>query len=283
LVTLRSGIYHKALSVTELLQALPPGAIVLDLGCDAGSFRADGARFTVVRIDLEPAVLALPNFAQADAARLPFRDRCFDLVVSNHSLEHFDNLSGALQEIGRVIKPQGALYVSVPDVTTVCDRLYRWLARGGGHVNAFSSARELAVKIQSATGLKHAATRTLCTSLSFLNRKNRRARPPRKLLLLGAGTETSLRVFTYLSRTGDRLFHTRWSVYGWAFYFGNVPAPIDCHPWTNVCIRCGSGHPSDWLIRERRLVTRRLFFPLYACPDCGTRNVFADDRLFKYS
>ncbi|HYL35658.1 MAG TPA: class I SAM-dependent methyltransferase [Bryobacteraceae bacterium] len=268
--------------MNELLQALPPGAVVLDLGCAAGSFRAEGNSFTVVRIDLEPAHGAVANFAQADAARLPFRDGCIDLIVSNHSLEHFENLGGALGEIARVIKPQGALYVSVPDVTTVCDRLYRWLARGGGHVNPFSSAQELATKIEAATGLKHAATRTLCTSLSFLNRKNRHARAPRKLLLLGAGTEASLRLFHYVSRTCDRWLHTRWSVYGWALYFGNVAAPIDCHAWTNVCIRCGSGHPSGWL-QQRGAVSQRHFFPSYACPDCGTRNFFADDRRFKYS
>ncbi|MBZ5612167.1 MAG: class I SAM-dependent methyltransferase [Acidobacteriia bacterium] len=262
--------------MNELLEALPPDALVLDLGCAGGSFRASGKSLTVVRIDLEAAKPAMPNFAQADAARLPFRDHCFDLVVSNHSLEHFENLTGALQEIGRVAKPSAALYVSVPDATTFTDRLYRWLARGGGHVNAFSSAEDLAARIQAATRLKHVATRTLCTSLSFLNRKNSRTRRPRKLLLLGDGTQTSLHLFSFFSRLSDRWLHTRLSIYGWAFYFGNATAPIDRHPWTNVCIRCGSGHPSESL---RHVRVRRLFVPGYSCPDCGTWNFFAADNL----
>jgi SAM-dependent methyltransferase len=257
--------------VNELLEALPPGALVLDLGCSAGSFRAEGKPLTAIRVDLERTHGVGPNFAQADAARLPFPDRCFDLIVSNHSLEHIGDLNNALAEIGRVVKPQGALYVSVPDSTTITDRFYRWLARGGGHVNAFTSAEELAARIQHATGLRHVATRTLCTSLSFLNRKNARTRPPRRLLLFGGGTETSLRMFSLFSRMSDRLLHTRLSVYGWAFYFGNITVPIDRSIWSNVCIRCGSGHPSERLRLSRIL-------RVYICPDCGTRNFFAADN-----
>jgi methyltransferase family protein len=267
----------------ELLRALSPGAFVLDLGCAGGSFRTDAYPITVVRVDLESASPAVSNFAHADAARLPFRDHCFDLIVSNHSLEHFENLAGALAEIGRVAKPSAALYVSVPDATTVSDRLYRWLARGGGHVNPFSNAQELALHIQNATGFKHVATRILCTSLSFLNRKNSPARRPRRLLLLGDGTEASLHFISYLSRWSDRFLRTRLSVYGWALYFGNVRVPIDCHPWTNVCVCCGSGHSSDWLVQQGGFVQRRLFFWFYSCPSCGTRNLFADDNLFRYS
>jgi SAM-dependent methyltransferase len=269
--------------VHELLTALSSGAVVLDLGCAAGSFRADTDQITVVRIDLESAGSEVPNFACADAARLPFREHSFDLIVSNHSLEHFENFAGALREIGRVAKPGAALYVSVPDATTFSDRLYRWLARGGGHVNPFSNAPELALQIQKATGFKHVATRTLCTSLSFLNRKNSPAPHPRRLLLLGDGTRASLHLISYLSRWSDRYLRTRLSVYGWALYFGNVPVPIDCHPWTNVCLRCGSGHPSDWLVQQGELVQRRWFFSVYRCPTCGTRNLFAHDRLFRYS
>jgi len=177
-----------------------------------------------------------------------------------------------------VVKPGGALYVSVPDATTFCDRLYRWLARGGGHVNPFCSAPELAAKIEAATGLQHIGTRTLCTSLSFLNRHNAPQPRPRKLWLFGNGTEPSLRLINFLSRFSDRFVHTRLTVYGWALYFGNAPALADCQPWTNVCIRCGSGHPSAWLASQPNRVRRRWFFRVYYCPDCETWNLFADDQ-----
>jgi hypothetical protein len=197
--------------------------------------------------------------------------------VSNHSLEHFHDLAAALSEVGRVVKPSGAIYVAVPDSTTISDRLYRWLARGGGHVNPFSSAEDLASRIASATGLRHVATRTLCTSLSCLNRRNRRSRPPGRLLLLGAGTQISLRLFTGTFRLADRFLRTRASVYGWALYFGNIDAAVDRTTWTNVCIRCGAGHPSAWL-RQQGFVAKALgILPIYRCPRCETRNFFTDD------
>jgi SAM-dependent methyltransferase len=177
--------------MNELLRALPRGAVVLDIGSGRGSLDASGGPFTVVRADLERQGAQAPNFVQADAARLPFADRCFDLVISNNSLEHFRDLAGSLREIGRVVRPAGALYVAVPDCTTISDRLYRWLARGGGHVNPFSSAHDLARLIARATGLRHVATRVLCSSLACLNRSNRRGRPPGRLLLLG-GWHTDL-------------------------------------------------------------------------------------------
>jgi len=264
--------------VHEILENLGPGQRVLDLGSGAGSFDSSGGKYIAIRADLDRPPTPAANFAQADAARLPFPDRAFDAVVSNHSLEHFHNLAGSLSEIRRVLKPAGALYIAVPDASTFCDRLYRWLARGGGHLNAFTSSSELAAMIESATCLPHIATRTLLTSLSYLNRKNFRERSPRRLLLMGNGSELSLHLFTYFARLSDRLFGTRLRVYGWALYFGHVAAPVNTDVWTNVCIRCGSGAPSEWL-RQLKLVRTRFLLPVYRCAACGTANLFSDAEL----
>ena len=262
--------------MNELLTTIPPGGAVLDLGCGAGTFLLDDRSFAVVRVDLERPAVHVTNFVQADAAQLPFPANRFDAVFSNHSLEHFRNLAGALEEIGRVVKSSGSLYVAVPDSSTLTDRLYRWLARGGGHVNRFTSARDLASIIERTTKLKHVATRPLCTSFSFLNRKNRRARPPRRLWLLGGGTETSLFLATYILRLSDRFLGTRLSFYGWALYFGSAPDHLNRGCWCNVCVRCGSGHPSDRLLRVLP------FLPAYRCPACGTMNLFTDDKYYRH-
>ena len=156
----------------EILEGLGPGQRVLDLGSGAGSFDSSAGKYVAIRADLDRPSIPAGNLTQADAARLPFPDHAFDAVISNHSLEHFHDLAGSLSEIGRVLKPTGALYIAVPDASSFCDRLYRWLARGGGHLNAFTSARQLEATIESATHRPHVATRTLLTSLSYLNRKN---------------------------------------------------------------------------------------------------------------
>jgi SAM-dependent methyltransferase len=232
---------------------------VLDLGSGGGSFAMPG--FDVTRVDIDPG-----GDIQADAATLPFRDAAFAAVVSNHSLEHIARLDDALHEIGGVIVPGGALYVAVPDASTLCDRLYRWAASGGGHVNPFRSATELAERIDRATGLPHQATRTLHTSLSFLNRRNTRGWAGVRWFLLGAGSETILRWWSRFARWSDRLFHTRLSIYGWALYFGNVAKPIDTRPWSNVCVRCGAGHADETLAVEHHR---------WPCPTCGATNFFS--------
>jgi SAM-dependent methyltransferase len=263
----------------EILSSLPAGARILDLGCAQGSFPQTATAASVVRVDREPprVVAGLDQFTQADAARLPFRDHVFDAVIANHSLEHFDNLDYVLREIRRVTRPSGALFVAVPDAKTLTDKLYRWLARGGGHVNLFTSARETASLIEAATGFDHIATKVLCSSLSFLNRCNSPRPLPRRLLLIGGGYQWSLFLYAWLFRRLDRYFCTRTSIYGWAFYFGTINAPIDTKTWVNVCVRCGSASSASLLI-ERHLVRITLLgFHVFRCPDCGADNPFADD------
>jgi SAM-dependent methyltransferase len=79
---------------------------------------------------------------QTDASRLPFPDASFDAIIASHSLEHFERLETALQELGRVVRPSGSIFIAVPDASTFSDRLHRWLGRD------------------------------LMTSLAILNRKN---------------------------------------------------------------------------------------------------------------
>lgn len=261
----------------NLIAALPPGARVLDLGARCGSFQTERADIVVVRADLAvPDSRGAGCYAAADAARLPFSAGAFDLIVSNHSLEHFSELELTVREIGRVIRAGGGLYVAVPDAGTLSDRIYRWVGRGGGHVNPFRSPEEVIRLVERLTGLPHRATRPLISSLSFLNRRNIPGRGPRRALLFGFGHEGFLAVWTWALRQLDRVLGTRLSHYGWMFYFGGLQAPQSTQPWTNVCVRCGSGHPEAWL---RRGQLRRPLGVLesYRCPDCRAWNLLTRD------
>jgi hypothetical protein len=215
------------------------------------------------------------HFVQGDGATLPFRSGLFAAVISNHSLEHVERLDDVLREIGRVLRPDGALYVAVPDVSTQTDRLYRWLARGGGHVNAFRSPIALAAKVEKATGLPHVATRVLCSSLSFLNRRN--APQPRRALAIGGGCEWTVFLYAWLSRRLDRFVGTRSSVYGWALYFGNISEPVGAETWLNVCIGCGAGHSALSLQQGNAVRHGVPGMRVFRCPACQTINPFADD------
>jgi hypothetical protein len=261
----------------EILRQVRRGDFVLDLGSQSGSFAAKDCAGRTVRVDLEPARAGDASVVQADAAFLPFRDSAFAAAISNHSLEHFVDLDAALREAARVLRPDGALFVAVPDATTLTDRLYRWLARGGGHVNAFQSASEVIQWVSRRTGLRYAGGRVLCTSFSFLHPRNRKRPSPRRLWLLGGGSEWTLRWLNGALRLWDHWGGGRASVYGWALYFGEIRGAVSSRTWVNVCVGCGSGHDAESLL-EKGSVRRSFGFALYECPACGTRNFFSPDR-----
>lgn len=256
----------------EIVRDLPSTAWVLDLGSATGSFDSTRTLGRVVRVDLNYLPANHGLFVQSDAAYLPFADATFDAVVANHSLEHFERLNLAIGEIARVAKPNGSLFISVPDASTLSDRLYRWLGKGGGHVNAFTDSLELSGRVVDTTRMPLKGTCVLYSGFSFLNKHNEK-NLPKRVWVLGGGQEWILRVGTYCLRILDRLFSTRLSVYGWAYYFGSVDA-LRLKPNGNVCIRCGSGHDAEWL-KESGFLSRELFFwKQYRCPCCGTKNLF---------
>ena len=82
----------------ELLCGLTEEARVLDLGSAGGSFPDSLTKARVLRLDRD-AMRGLG--VRADAARMPFRDGVFDVVVANHSFEHFEELELVLRELGR--------------------------------------------------------------------------------------------------------------------------------------------------------------------------------------
>lgn len=98
-----------------VLSKTPPGTgFALDLGggggelCDALESR--GYRY--VNVDLSPAGGGYR--VRADAHRLPFRPRAFDVVVSSDTLEHFADPLCALGEARRVLKTEATLVLWVP-------------------------------------------------------------------------------------------------------------------------------------------------------------------------
>jgi SAM-dependent methyltransferase len=265
----------------EILRHLRPGARVLDVGALTGSFPADycpGA--SVARVDLElPAPGTCSGFVQADAGCLPFPDHCFDAVVANHSLEHIQGLSAALREIGRVVRPGGSLFVAVPDASTFSDRLFRWVYQeASGHINPFCSADQLAARITEATRLKLAASRDLYSSFEYLNRYYFPAQTSWRLRSIGNGSRRSIIWLSYATRLFDRVFHTRTSAYGWAFYFGHIGEEVEPASWSNVCVGCGAGHPASGLLEANLVRRHRLFFQGYLCPVCGSWNLFTPDK-----
>lgn len=82
------------------------------------------------------------NLQQADATQLPFADNSFDKIICSEVLEHIENYRGVLQEIKRVLKPNGVLAISVPRAwpEKICWKLstaYHQVE--GGHIRIFNA------------------------------------------------------------------------------------------------------------------------------------------------
>lgn len=50
----------------------------------------------------------------ADAAVLPFKDNSVDMLISESTIEHTPNPEQVIQEMRRVVKPGGFVYISIP-------------------------------------------------------------------------------------------------------------------------------------------------------------------------
>ena len=77
---------------------------------------AEARGITVARLDLETA-----NF--------PWSDGSMDVVVSNQVFEHLKNVWRPMSEIYRVLKPGGALVLSVPNLGSLHNRVLMALGR----------------------------------------------------------------------------------------------------------------------------------------------------------
>lgn len=85
---------------------------ILDVG--SGGRRYDHLfAGTVTAVDIRPDPERHIIFADV-SQELPFSDNTFDAVICLEVLEYVPNLTKALQEIRRVIKPGGTVMVSVP-------------------------------------------------------------------------------------------------------------------------------------------------------------------------
>jgi ubiquinone/menaquinone biosynthesis C-methylase UbiE len=108
-------------ALQNFLNTLNNKSRILDVGCGTGFFLnlIRGKGFNCVGIDVSENMLrqlkdtySYLTVQIADARKIPYRDNCFDAVVSIETLRYFSNRDSLLKEIFRVTKPAGSIFIT---------------------------------------------------------------------------------------------------------------------------------------------------------------------------
>ncbi len=117
-----------------LLDHVPAGARVLDVGCGEGYFAAElacaGAEVVGIDVAAEPLRRARERHPELDLRQMsaegawPLEDASFDAVWAGEVIEHVADTAGWLSEARRVLRSDGSLLLSTPDHGRL--RMLRW-------------------------------------------------------------------------------------------------------------------------------------------------------------
>ncbi len=103
-----------------------PGRFVVDVACGSGigaEILVDAGATAVVGVDSAPEALVRSrqrlvrrvSLCRGDGTRLPFRDRSVGAITSFETLEHLHDPERFLEELHRILDPEGVLVLSTPN------------------------------------------------------------------------------------------------------------------------------------------------------------------------
>ncbi|TGM89809.1 class I SAM-dependent methyltransferase [Leptospira licerasiae] len=119
-----SSRYKKAEKIHLLTEkfGLHRKGTLLEVGTGSGFIAAYFTKIfsEVNSVDVNDQRQTVENirFKKIEGTKLPFKDEYFDLVITNHVIEHvgnYENQIDHLKEISRVLKKDGMLYLAVPN------------------------------------------------------------------------------------------------------------------------------------------------------------------------
>lgn len=133
LISLLLKLYHKSISkqakfkyLKGMLGSIGPNDWLLDIGSDNGIlshlFRKEGGNWYSADLDSQTVdsikSVVGTNVVQISEDGLPFSDNQFDTVIVIDLFEHLHDEANTVEEIQRILRPEGTLIVNVPFVKT---------------------------------------------------------------------------------------------------------------------------------------------------------------------
>lgn len=101
------------------------GQRVLDVGCGRAlcepALREQGAEYVGLDavVSFHPRAGGPVRFCLGDGSRLPFQENTFDRVICLDAFEHFSDPASAAKEFARVLRPDGFVFLSIPNYFNV--------------------------------------------------------------------------------------------------------------------------------------------------------------------
>lgn len=123
--------YNKALKIHGILKHFQSvgGKRLLDIGTGSGHiaeyFARNGAIVSSVDTHDQRLTETPYEFIKVESERLPFESSKFDIVITNHVIEHVPDQKLHMAEIERVLKPGGIAYLATPSKFTILEPHYR--------------------------------------------------------------------------------------------------------------------------------------------------------------
>lgn len=150
---IQGPIYNRLIfkAASELYQRFireiqpPENAKILDVGSGPGFLTLllaqENPTVSVVGVDYSPTQVRAANhlrirnqihncsFREGDAMNLPFEDASFDTVISAGSIKHWPDGRRGLQEIQRVLMPNGSAFIGETDRNATDEEIYRFACK----------------------------------------------------------------------------------------------------------------------------------------------------------
>lgn len=162
---------------------------ILEVGCNAGHLsgllhtlfpKAKITGIDVYGASIEEAKKRYPGitFKVADAHKLPFKDNSFGLVVCSETIEHVIDPKKVLEEINRVLKPDGEALIEMDSGSSLFRIIWWfWTTFGKGtvwknaHLHPFTAKELEALICGNGLSIEQKMFSHLGMAVSFLVRK----------------------------------------------------------------------------------------------------------------
>jgi 2-polyprenyl-3-methyl-5-hydroxy-6-metoxy-1,4-benzoquinol methylase len=141
-----------------MLNTLNEKPSVLDIGCATGSLLAllRDRGWCATGVEISPCAEYARNEKKLDVRSIPleennFKQSSFDIILASHLIEHLNDPRLFLKETHRVLKSNGYIFITTPNISGLQAHLYggRWRSAIFDHLYLFS-VRTLKKMLQSA-------------------------------------------------------------------------------------------------------------------------------------